>query len=154
NADIVTITLDNPVQIGDAGDTLQFYGTITNNADATVYLNSDDLTLNGLSFAITDFFFANVPASLAANASSGNIDLFQVTVSNPLADPPATYLGSLTLLGGGYNQAQDNLGTVSFSVTTPEPSAIYLLLGMLSLTMVLVSLISRKARARGGEPCG
>src|ERR1700683_202171 len=70
-ADILTISLDQPDQTGSPGGTLQFFGTITNDSDATVFLNSDDLTLDGLSLAITDQFFNTVPISLAANGDPG-----------------------------------------------------------------------------------
>ena len=61
----VTIVFDQPDQIAGPGDTLQFFGTITNDdSEHPVYLNSDDPTLNGASLTINDLFFDNVPASL------------------------------------------------------------------------------------------
>jgi len=137
-ADEITITFDQSSQTASAGDTLQFFGTITNDTGATVYLNSDDLTVTGLSLTTTDQFFNTVPLSLAPNGSSGDIELFDVTVSSALLDAPGTYSGAYTLIGGADGNAQDNLGTATFSVTTlaptPEPPSVYLLLtGMLSL---------------------
>jgi hypothetical protein len=135
-ADEVTITIDQPSQTASAGATLQFFGTITNDTDSTLYLNSDDLTLPGLSLTTTDQFFNTVPNALAPDGSSGDIELFDVTVSNPLLDPAGTYSGTYNLTGGPDGNAQDNLGTATFSVTTvtPEPPSLYLLLtGILSL---------------------
>jgi len=145
SADIV-ITFDDPDQTAAPGDTLQFFGAITNTSVSdTVFLNSDDLSLLGLSFTINDLFFTNVPLTLDPGGSSGDIELFDVTVSKPLLDAAGKYLGSYILLGGLDGDAQDNLATASFSVTTtPEPSAIYLLLG----ASVALALISRKARTR------
>jgi hypothetical protein len=144
-ADDITITFDQPNQTATAGDTLQFFGTITNDTDATIFLNNDGLTLAGQSFTITDQFFNTVPISLAAAGtagdSSGDIELFDVSASNPLLDAAGVFSGAYTLVGGadgGAGTAMDNLGTASFSVTTvaqtPEPSSLYLLLtGLLAM---------------------
>lgn len=158
-ADSVTITLDQPNQIAVPGGTLQFFGTITNDTGTTIYLNGDALNLDGLSFTTVDQFFNTVPISLAPSGqvgdSSGDIELFDVNVSDPLIDALGTYSGSYTLVGGadgGAGTAQDNLGSVSFSVSevsevseVPEPSTIYLLLGGLSGALVP---ISRRLRGR------
>jgi hypothetical protein len=143
-ADEVTITLDQPNQTVSAGDTLQFFGTITNDTDETIFLNSDSLTIDGESFTINDLFFS-LPISLAPDGqlgdSSGDIELFDVSASNPLLDAAGVFSGAYTLVGGadgGAGTAMDNLGTASFSVTTvaqtPEPSSLYLLLtGLLAM---------------------
>ena len=134
----IVVAFDNPGQTGHPGDTLLFLGTISNTGAGTVFLNGDDLTLNGASFTVTDLFFTNVPLSLDGGVNSGDIELFDVTLSNPLLDPPAVYPGSYTLLGGIDGNAGDNLGFAAFSVTTapsvpggsgtPEPGS-WLLLG-------------------------
>jgi len=145
SADDISIALDDPTQTGSPGETLQFFGTITNTSAATVYLNSDSLTLDGVSLGLIDQFFNNMPIFLGAGDSSGDIELFDVTVSNPLVDPSGTYGGSYELIGGPDGEAQDDVGSASFSVTTvPEPSTIYLLLVVAAVYMVLSS---RKARA-------
>jgi hypothetical protein len=147
-ADEITITFDQPNQAGSEGQTIQFFGTITNNTSGTVFLNSDDLNLGGLSLATNDLFFANAPISLGPDSNSGDIELFDVTVSNPLIDPAATYLGSYDLVGGPDGNAADVLGSASFSVTTtPEPSAIYLLLSVIAATAFVGS---RRRRPVGG----
>ena len=131
----IVITFDAPSQTGHPGDTLNFFGVISNTGSDIVFLNGDPLTLAGLSFTITDQFFTTVPVSLDGNTSSGDIDLFDVTVSNPLLDPPAKYLGSYGLIGGVDGDASDNLASANFDVTTepsgtavPEPGS-WLLLG-------------------------
>jgi hypothetical protein len=141
----VTITFDNPNQTVAAGGTIEFFGTITNDTDQTIFLNSDDPTLNDLSLALDDLFFMNVPSSLnpegQAGDSSGDIELFDVSASSPLLDAAGVFSGSYTLVGGadgGTDTASDVLGTASFSVTTvaptPEPSSLYLLLtGVLAM---------------------
>ena len=65
-AGIITITLDDPNQFGIPGETLNFFGTITNTdttlGDQPVFLNSDSLNLAGGSdFTTNDLFFTNVP---------------------------------------------------------------------------------------------
>jgi hypothetical protein len=142
----ITITLDQANQTASAGGTLQFFGTITNDTDETILLNTDSLTVGGHSLTTIDQFFNTVPVSLApegqAGDSSGDIELFDVSVSDPLLDAAGVYFGSYTLIGGtdpsDINDPQDNLGTASFSVTTvaqtPEPSTLYLLLsGVLAM---------------------
>lgn len=146
HASLVTITLENPNQFGAPGQTLSFYGTITNtdvnSNDAPVYLNatSFNLTLTDATDTHDNNFFANVPISLASGASSGRIDLFDITLANPGTLPLGTYSGIYGLLGGrdgGDLSAQDNLGQTDFSVTvTPEPGYLALLgagLGMFAL---------------------
>ncbi|HEX4137806.1 MAG TPA: hypothetical protein VHY84_24565 [Bryobacteraceae bacterium] len=142
NADI-TVTLDNASQIGAPGAVLNFFGMIANNGDSTVYLNGDsfNFALGPASYTINDNFFTNVPISLAAGANSGDIDLFDVTLSNPIVDPNGSYSGSYGLLGGIDGNAQDNLGAAVFSVTTitPEPSFLVILAAaMIILTTIRV----------------
>ena len=140
-ADTVTITFDQPSVSASAGDTFQVFGTITNTSGSTVFLNGDSFTLTGFSLSITDQFYTTVPFSLASGESSGDIELFDVTVSNPLLDAPGVYGIGYTVLGGVDGDAQDVVAgppksAVSISVTTtagpsavPEPASIYLLLG-------------------------
>ena len=131
----IVITFDAPSQTGHPGDILNFLGVISNTGSDTVFLTEDSLNLAGLSLATTDQFLTTVPVSLDGNTSSGDIDLFDVTVSNPLLDPPGKYLGSYGLLGGADGDASDNLASANFDVTTapggttvPEPGS-WLLLG-------------------------
>jgi hypothetical protein len=147
-ADDITITFDQANQTTVAGSTIEFFGTITNNTGTTIFLNTDSLNLTGASLTTIDQFFNTVPISLDPGATSTDIELFDVTVSDPLADAAGVYLGTYTLQGGadgGDGSAQDNLGSASFSVTTvPEPSSIYLVLGGLST----LAPIFRKMRPR------
>jgi hypothetical protein len=129
-ADDVTITFDQPIQAGLPGSTIEFFGTITNNTNATIFLNNDDLNLISPTLGTIDQFFATVPVSLAPNGqlgdSSGNIELFDVTITAPFDLTPGTY----TLFGGADGGAQDSLGSAGFTVEpVPEPSSIYLVLG-------------------------
>jgi hypothetical protein len=138
-ADTVTISFDQPNQTAIPGQTLEFFGTITNLTSSTIFLNSDDLDPAGLSISSNDLFFTNAPISLAPagqpGSSSGDIELFDLLVTIPLQDAPGLYSGTYDLIGGpddGKDIAQDVLGSANFSVTTvttvPEPSTIYLLL--------------------------
>ena len=117
-ASTLTIAFDQPDQIGMPGQTLQFFGTITNTSANTVFLNNDDLNPTGLSLTANDLFFANVPVFLApsgqAGDSSGDIELFDIAVSAPPLDAPATYPGTYDLVGGADGNAQDILGFFRF----------------------------------------
>lgn len=139
-ADTVAITFDNPTQTGNPGDTLTFFGTILNSGTSTVFLNSDDLNLAGASFNTTDLFFGNVPISLDSGASSGDIELFDVTLLSSFTDSFGPYGGTYTLFGGVDGNAQDLLTQDNFTVTatapvaTPEPAtALLLATGLLGL---------------------
>ena len=53
---------------------------------------------------------------------NGDIELFDISLSNPFTYPLGLYGGSYTLLGGVDGNAQDVLAAEDFSVTaTPEP---------------------------------
>ncbi len=124
----VVVTLDNPDQFGAPGDTLKYFGTITNwGPYSPVYLNGDSLNLIAPSpdFLINDQFFTNVPVSLGVEENSGDIELFDVTIADPFTDPFTSYPGTYQLLGGVDGSAQDVLVSVNFSATpvsgTPEP---------------------------------
>jgi hypothetical protein len=139
----ITITLDDPNQTGNPGETLNFFGTITNNdpdtGEAAIYLNSDSPDFVGPDDATFDdnFFASYFPISLAPEATSGDVDLFDIVLADPETDSFGPYPGSTyTLLGGmdgGLDTAQDNLAQVSFSVdlepssATPEPATLALL---------------------------
>ena len=167
-ADIV-ITLDDPNQTGNPGETLNFFGTITNTSSDTdpadaIYLNGDSLNLALTDATINDnFFAADFPISLAGGQSSGDIDLFDVVLADPESDPFGSYSGTYGLLGGmdgGAQTAQDNLAQVSFSVdvepasapAVPEPSTLVLLGAELALLAFMDRLI--RARARSGRQPG
>jgi len=149
-ANSVTIALDQPDQTGMPGDILQFFGTITNTSANTLFLAGDDPNLSGLSLAFLDLFVSNVPEFLAPSGqtgdSSGDINLFDVAVTDPLLDAPGMYLGLYTLIGGSNIGDRNTLGMAGFTVTTatPEPSAVYLLLVALSAVSIRMIRDARK----------
>jgi hypothetical protein len=129
----IVISFDDPDQTATAGETLQFFGTITNTSTDTdptdaMYLNNDsfDLALSGASYTLTDDF-ANTPVSLTGGESSGDIELFDITLADPVSDPLGLYGGTYGLLGGmdgGSGTAQDNLAQADFSVNVAAPTAL------------------------------
>ena len=137
-ADTIGIVFDNASQTGSPGDTLQFFGTLTNTGSDTVFLNSDDINLSGFPPAAINDMFANTPLSLDPGTNSGDIELFDVTIQTGF--PGSINPGDYTLTGGG-NFDQNIIGTADFSVkvtgvsTVPEPSyRLFLILGIASLT--------------------
>jgi hypothetical protein len=151
-ADII-VTLNNQNQTGSPGQTLSFFGTIANNGSDTnpveaIYLNNDgfNLSLSNASYSLTDNF-ANTPLYLVGGQSSADIDLFDITLTDPQGDPFGLYGGDYTLLGGadgGANTAQDVLSQTGFSVTTvaPEPGTLALFTGSF-LAVVLRGIVRR-----------
>ncbi len=143
----ITVTFDLPHQIGNAGDTLQFFGVISNTGSDTVFLNGDNPNLAGTSFT-TVSKIDNVPFWLDGDTNSDNIELFCVTVSDPLTDVPGIYRGTYNLVGGIDGSAQDNLVTVPFDVTlpgasVPEPSVPSLLGAELAALLLGLAMTCR-----------
>ncbi len=128
----ITITLDTPNQTGHPGDTLSFFGTITNtdpvSGNAPVYFNLDSLNLTLSDASLNDQFYAAwFPLSLAPGATSGDIELFGVTFANPETQTYGVYTGSYGLQGGqdgGDQSATGSLVNADFTVNVeaaPEP---------------------------------
>ena len=138
-ADPITFTLSQPIQTGAAGTTLDFFGTITNTSATTVFLNSDNSNLSPV-LLIDDTPFFALSASLGPNASTGLVELFDVTIAANAA--AGSYTGNLFQIMGGdqQNVSVDLLATQQFTVnvtpasSTPEPSTIVLLAGGLAAT--------------------
>jgi len=120
-ADVVTLTLtENPLS-GQAGTEVDFNGTLTNDTDQTVFINSDSFTfpLGGLDDSP---FLNNAPFSLDPFQTSTAFEVFDVVI--PAGSPNGNYAGAFTVLGGSDGNAMDNLGTASFQVdVTPEPAS-------------------------------
>jgi hypothetical protein len=136
---IIDVTLTNPPLSGSPGSTLQFFGTLSNNASLEEFLNGADSSGDAnLKIDTSPFLLdptAAAPISLAANGQPGaiatGIHLFDVTI-DPAAGP-GFYGGQFEVIGGadgGNSSAQDILDSVTFSVqapgsaaSTPEPSS-------------------------------
>ena len=149
----INFTFDNPNQVGLPGDTLHFFGTIVNNGPDTVFLNADSINFtNAASFTLNDLFFTNVPISLGSGLSSGDIELFSVSLANPFTNSFHLYPGTYTLTGGADSSAQDVLASAHFSVraqpafSVPEPSTITLLVALGAALCIL----ARTGRLRFG----
>jgi hypothetical protein len=143
HASPISISLVNPNQTGSVGQTLQFFGVITNNTNSTVNLVGDDLTLNAPGISLSDLpYNTNAPFFLTADgtagASSGIIELFDVTLS---AGFSGSNLGSFDITG----DAGTAIGSTMFSVApTPEPASFFLLLT--SLPAAILPLRNRLRR--------
>lgn len=124
-ADVVDIAFDHSSQTGSPGDTLKFFGTLTNTSSDTVFLNSDSLNLSGFPLSSITDLFANTPLLLAGGAHTGDIELFDVAI--PSVFPNSNNPGNYALLGGGMSDL-NIVGAVDFTVkvqgisTVPEPS--------------------------------
>jgi hypothetical protein len=153
-ADII-VTLDNPNQTGNPGQTLSFYGIISNSSTDTdpagaIYLNMDNVSmaLSSLSYTWLDDL-ANTPVDLIGSQSSSDIDLFDIVLTDPQSDLFGSYSGAYTLLGGadgGANTAQDFLAQAGFTITTvaPEPGTFALLACAILMAMRVKRLLYMK----------
>jgi PEP-CTERM motif len=117
----LTIVLDSPFQVGVGGQTLNFTGTITDPATTGVPLGGDSFTLAG-SFTTNDSGFQNnAPFTMNIGDSSGDINLFTITVAP--GTPAGIYAGVFDILNGNMV-----VGEVDFDIdVTPEPGTILLL---------------------------
>ena len=154
----LTFTLSPDTLTGAPGDTLMFFGTVTNSGSTTVFVNTDNVNLTGMGLTLDDNpFFMNVPQILNAGDTSGRVELFDVAI-----DPTAAfsmYPGFFSVVGGATNGSQDLLATSNFTVivapaapppapNVPEPGSIAIM-GM-GCGVLGVGFASRK-RARNAR---
>jgi hypothetical protein len=150
SADTITITLDSATLSGSPGDTLQFFGTLTNTTADTVFLNDDNLNLSGFPLSSLDGTpFFNEPLSLDAGVSSSDMELFDITIPDPFT--PGNYDGTFQVVGGADGGSQDIVGTADFTVQVtgpvsgvPEPGS----LGLMGAALVGICAINRRRRNR------
>ena len=147
------ISLDSPVQSGSPGDILSFTGTITNTTGSSVDLAGDIFNLTDFpTNALDDSpFFNNTPPSLASGVSTGDVELFDITIPTPFTLP----LGD-NPYGGTFQVTDDNgnvVGTAFFTVdvqvppsSAPEPSTAALLTGAIAVLSLLGTVRLRRCR--------
>ena len=144
---MLSVSLIPDSLIGNAGDVIQFAGTLSNTTGSTVFLNSDSFTF-AITGALNDTpFFLNSPFSMIAFESSGTFDLLEIVI--PLGQAPGTYDGVFTVLGGTTDSAVDPIGSAAFHLTvnaatadTPEPGSLLL------MSAGVAGLMWRRRRAR------
>ena len=140
-ADTLTLTLDAPFQSQPGpGNVFTFSGTIdytstdaANDGNATELLNGATVIFTGPNTGLSDVtpFFDNAPLTMdATDNTSGDIDLFTVTVPGYTAGSSNFYTGSFEILGGPNPDGSDLqvLATGDFDIqVTPEPASLLLL---------------------------
>jgi hypothetical protein len=127
--DTILLVFTPDTRTANPGDTVQFFGTLTNNTASTVFINGDSFTfaING---AVDDSPFLSGPASLGPNAASGLFEILDVAI--PVGQSPGVYDGTFNVTGGMDTNASDLLAVAGFHVdvngpaATPEPSSVML----------------------------
>ena len=141
---VLDVSFVSDTLIGNPGDTIQFFGTLTNTTNATVFITSDNIPFPFLSGVDDSPFFANSPLSLGSTGFSGIFEFMDITI--PLGQAPGTYDGNFIVIGGLLDGANDPVGAAAFHVTvnslTPEPASMVLV----GLGLVGASLLARRRR--------
>ena len=139
-ADSLTLSLDDGAQSGPQ-TTFTFSGTIdytssdaANDSSAAELLNGANVVFTGPNSGLFDVtpFDIYAPLSMSEGDTSGDIELFTVTVPGYSATSSNFYEGSFEILGGPDPDGSDQLvlATGDFNVqVTPEP-ATWQLLGL------------------------
>jgi hypothetical protein len=119
------VLLSSPSETGSPGDTLAFFGTMTNVSPTdTIFLNSTTSTSvsGNLSIDVGPFFI-NAPLFLAPGDVSGPFEIFALTIDPSTPDGP--YPGSTVSIQGGADSVTfDDLADVNFDVQVSSPLAV------------------------------
>ena len=122
---ILTVSFSPDTVSANPGQTVSFFGSLTNTQNSTVDINFDSFTFD-IPGALDDSPFLNdAPLSLAPNTTSSVFEFFQITIPSGLS--AGTFNGAFTIIGGVDANASENLGTGLFHVNTvassetPEP---------------------------------
>jgi hypothetical protein len=138
-ADVLTVTFSPSTKTGLPGDTVPFFGTLTNTTNGVLNLDGVSILFPAGPTIDENPFFANTPPSLAAFESTGLVELLDVLLPNNQG--PGTLDGVLTVVGNSQN-----LGSGDFHLTVnstiPEPGSLWLMAGGLA------SLLCRWRRKR------
>jgi len=135
-ADPITFTLDDTHTVAQ-GSSVTFFGTLSNGGSPGRFINSISFSFASGAPGSISFndaaFFMNVPAFMAPGTTTGLVAFFDAVVSSLV--PPGVYAGTVSVLGGDDENANNNLGTQEFSITVipggqgaiPEPATMLLL---------------------------
>lgn len=128
-ADSIDITIMQPIQTGQSGNTLTFDVSLTNLTSATVFLNGAGITTSSPFLSMNDNpFLSNAPLSLGADATTGPFLAFTVAIAP--GTPVGDYgLNNFSILGGSGTTNFSVIGSTGFGVNVspaPEPATLLL----------------------------
>ena len=128
----LVLTLSPSTEVA-AADSVVFRGSIANTGLADAFLNDIAIVLTppaGTYLTVDpNFFFANVPGVLLSGETYTG-PIFRLLIA--LNTPAGNYSGIAAILGGSDEFALDPSRSVSFTVATPEPATIGLMLAALA----------------------
>jgi hypothetical protein len=101
---------------------VDFYATITNDTTQAIYLNGDSYSVSSPLTLDDTPFNNNAPFSLNGGQSSGEIELFDVSL--PALTAAGTYGGLFSIVGGYGSSDALVLSNSNFAVTVSGPTQV------------------------------
>jgi hypothetical protein len=133
NADPVTFTITNPIQVGTVGSVLTFMGSLTNVAAPTVTIVGNNFSGLPVTLTLDDtpFVLNFLGQSIAGGNTLGPLPIFTVTIE--VGTAPGIYNGVFSVFFDSENGEFQETNFQTFSITVqdgaaiPEPMTLWLL---------------------------
>jgi hypothetical protein len=147
------VTLDVSSMTASPGDTVTFSGSLVNEENTELNLNSCAINLTGISITgDCTLFLTNAPFTISALDTISSFQMFTITANLPYLDLPGIQNGSFDVLGGLTGSDLNVLGTANFTVDvqTPEPATFWLF----AIPALALFFVKRASARHAGDPAG
>src|SRR5262249_16869155 len=117
-ADPLNFTIANPTQVGPAGSTLTFTGSVTNGGTPAVNIAASNFTFkspNALVLDDTSFIVNFLGQNVIAGATLGPLSIFTVTIGAGVS--PGNYSGVFSIVFNSFLGLGQETNLQQFSVT-------------------------------------